>query len=120
MVWSPSRSSRAPSASFGFAALTLDPRSSDQGIGWLSGEAETWQARSVIPRPRGGGGGQSGIAGGEPAHAGEPPGPDDERGLLEVVVFVGPVGRCVARLGVVAAGVVAAGLAEPAEGGGVA
>ena len=26
-----------------FAALTRDPRSSDQGIGWSSGEAETWR-----------------------------------------------------------------------------
>ena len=35
--------------SFGFAALTLDKRSSDQRTGWLSGKAERWLLKRVPP-----------------------------------------------------------------------
>ena len=62
MVWSSSRSSRAPSASLRDSLRSLlSPRSSDQGIGWSSGEAETWRAGSVIASPRSCGSSQRGI-----------------------------------------------------------
>ena len=42
LVFGPSVKGLACARSCGFAALTLDCRSSDQGMGWLSGEAEMW------------------------------------------------------------------------------
>ena len=72
-----------------FAALTLDRRSSDQKIGWSSSEAEMWSPnRSVVAGTGRGGGGESGVAGGEPAHAGEPPAADDQGGFFGVVLIL--------------------------------
>ena len=76
-----------------------------------------WLPGSVIAGACCGGGGEGGVAGGEPAHAGEPPGADHECGVVRVVVvLVGPAGRQSACGCPGVAGVVAAGLAEPAEG----
>src|SRR4051812_5360755 len=56
-----------------FAALTPDPRSSDQGTAGYRGRPSCGWAGSVVTGAGGGRGSESGVAGGEPAHAGEPP-----------------------------------------------
>jgi hypothetical protein len=50
VVCGPAVKGLACARSCGFAALTLDSRSSDQGIGWLWREAELWSAEGLKHR----------------------------------------------------------------------
>jgi hypothetical protein len=115
IVWSPARPSRASlalgPAAKGLAGGRVRPRYGSQRLG--------------VAGSGGGGEGEGGVSGVEPAHAGESPRPDHEGGVLVgLVVVVGPcrrlAGAVVVRRLVVAAGVVPSDLAKPAEGGGVA
>ena len=91
--------------------------------GWLSGEAEMWlSGLSGIAGAGGGCQGERSISGREPAHAGEPPRADHERGVLVLDLVLIELCRLVGGSAVRAmmpAGVVTPDLPKPAESGGV-